>query len=70
MKPWLIEDSGVVLNSFTLSLSLIFTEVSPIKLEDLPVPPFKAVLYLVSCVRKAGNTVRRKSDTKSGLFSC
>ena len=34
--PWLIEFSGVVLSFFTLSGLPIFTEVSPMKPEDLP----------------------------------
>ena len=53
--PWLIEFGNVVLSCFTLSCSTTFTEVSPIKLEDSPIPLFKAIFRSVSLVRRTVN---------------
>ena len=52
--PRLIEFSGVVLTCFMLSGLDIFTEVSPLNLEDSPKPLFEAIFHLMSCVGETG----------------
>ena len=53
--PWLIEFSGVVLSRCTLSRYTVVAEVSPIQLEDSPIPLFKAIVYSRSRVRQLVN---------------
>ena len=69
--------SGAVLRCFTLSRSTISTEVSPIRPEDLPVPPFEAILHATSWVGKIvnsrpifmdGNTPGRLSESMLSLL--
>ena len=55
-RPWLTEFNGVVQSCFTLSRSTVFTEVSPMKPEDSPIPLFTAILHSVPWVKKIVNT--------------